>query len=213
MSSFTIASRFRLLPILYCALALSACSSSGYKKADSTASGITETRAQLDLASRQISTTISSMTQLINATPANAEKLFKSFSKNIADLEKQAAKVGKTADDMRARGTAYFTSWEQESALLQNPDLKEQAAKRRQELQSLYGQIDKYMQVAKQTYRPFIQDLRDVERFLSNDLTPAGRAAIRDQAQKTTIDSEATQKAVDNATTILSQVAAKLSSS
>ncbi|MEA3292099.1 MAG: DUF2959 family protein, partial [Pseudomonadota bacterium] len=185
----------------------------GYQKADRAASGIAATRTQLDIASRQIGNTIGSMMALMNADPANAEELFKKFSKDIDAIEKQAAKVRNTADKMHAKGNEYFVDWEQESALFQNPDLKEQAVQRREELQSYYGQIDAYLQATKEAYRPFIGDLRDVERYFSNDLTPAGRSVISDQVQKTAIDGEKTQRAVDNAINIMNQVAARLSSS
>jgi len=209
MTISSIYSPFRLLFILFSALTLVACSTTGYKKAEGTASKITQTRTELTNASRQIDTTLNSLTSLISADSTNADALFKQFSTNIDAIEAQATKVRKTVDSMHAQGAEYFAAWEQDSALFQNPDLKAQADKRRLELQNDYAQINAYLKATAEAYQPFDKDLRDVERFLSNDLTPAGRASISAPLQRITTEGHVTQKAIDNAISVMDQVAAK----
>ena len=201
---------FRLLFIFFSALTLVACSSTGYKKAESTSSKITQTRTELTNASRQIDTTLKSLTSLIAADSTNADALFKQFSKEINAIEAQASKVRTTADSMHAQGATYFAAWEEDSALFQNPDMKAQADKRRLELQNDYKQINAYLKATGEAYQPFNSNLRDVERFLSNDLTVAGRASIKDPVQRLTNEGRITQKAIDNAIRVMDQVAAKL---
>jgi len=209
MSVLSIRSPFRLLFIFFSALTLVACSSTGYKKAESTASKIGQTRTELTNANRQIDTTLKSLSDLMNADSANADALFKQFSKNISAIETQASKVRKTVDSMNAQGAAYFAAWEQDAALFQNPDLKAQADKRRLELQKSYKQINSYLKATGEAYQPFKSNLRDVERFLSNDLTPAGRASISAPLQRITTEGRVTQKAIDNAIRIMDEVEAK----
>lgn len=209
MSLSSTRSPFRLLFIMFSALTIVGCSSTGYKKAEGTASKIAQTRTELTNASRQIDTTLNSLTSLISADSTNADALFKQFSTNITAIETQAAKVRKTVDSMHAQGAAYFAAWEQDSALFQNPDLKAQADKRRLELQNDYAQINAYLKATGEAYQPFDKDLRDVERFLSNDLTPAGRASISAPLQRITTEGRVTQKAIDNAIRVMDQVAAK----
>lgn len=209
MSLLSIRSPFRLLFIFISALTLVACATSGYKKAESTASKIGQTRAELTTASRQIDTTLTSLTSLISADSANADALFKAFSNNISAIETQATKVAKTVDSMNAQGAAYFAAWEEDAALFQNPDLKAQADKRRIELKNNYEQINSYLKATGEAYQPFKNNLRDVERFLSNDLTPAGRASISGPLQRITTEGRTTQKAIDNAIRVMDQVEAK----
>lgn len=209
MSLSSTHSPFRLLFVLFSALTIVGCSSTGYKKAEGTASKITQSRTELTNASRQIDTTLNSLTSLISADSTNADVLFKQFSTNITAIETQAAKVRKTIDSMNTQGAAYFAAWEQDSALFQNPDLKAQADKRRIELQKDYAQINAYLEATGEAYRPFDKNLRDVERFLSNDLTPAGRASISAPLQRITTEGRVTQKAIDNAIRVMDEVAAK----
>ncbi len=59
-------------------------------------------------------------------------------------------------------------------------------------------------------YQPFISNLKDVHRFLSNDLTSAGRASISAPVQRITTEGHVTQEAIRNAIGVIDQVATKL---
>ncbi|NIM97665.1 MAG: hypothetical protein GTO24_06165, partial [candidate division Zixibacteria bacterium] len=58
---------------------------------------------------------------------------------------------------------------------------------------------------------PFISDLQDIQRYLGNDLTAQGIAAIADVVNKTNTDAETVEKKLDVVIAEIDRVAAEMS--
>ena len=89
---------------------------------------------------------------------------------------------------MKSRGAAYFEQWSQDLATIQNENIRSRSETRQQEVASRFQEIASSYTEVKTAFQPFISDLRDVQRFLSTDLTPGGLAAARKIAAKATVD-------------------------
>jgi predicted nucleic acid-binding Zn-ribbon protein len=193
------------------AILMTACaSSSGYKQADKTGAGIAEFREEIVNGKKAIDATMKSLTDIASTANTDPRKAFQQFSKDVANLESTAAKVRKRGEDMKAQGAAYFKKWEQELATMTNPEIRSLAEQQRAKLQSTFDSIRKYTEPLKAQFNPWMSDLKDLEKYLSNDLTISGVDAAKSLFRKTTDEGLEVQKSMDALVAELNTVAATL---
>ena len=92
---------------------------------------------------------------------------------------------------------AYFAGWDQESAQIQNEDIRSRSETRRNEVAARFARISAQYDDARTAFQPYMSDLRDVQKFLANDLTSGGLAAIKEPAAKATTDATAVKESLD----------------
>ncbi len=183
---------------------------SGYKQADRTGAGIAEFRNEIVNGKKAIDETMKALGQIAVSANTNPRKAFEHYSKCVANLESTSNKVKKRADDMRAQGKAYFTQWEQQLAQVQNPEIRKLAEERKAKLQAAFDSIKKFSEPLKEQFAPWMSDLKDLQKYLSNDLTIAGVDAAKDLFTKTQSEGLDVQKSMDGLVTELNTVAAAI---
>jgi uncharacterized protein YoxC len=119
----------------------------------------------------QIGVTIGALEAVVAAAGPGAKPKFDEFVKAMAALEAQSTAIKAKADDMRARGAAYFKAWEDQLATVATPSIKEAAEKRRDQLTKHYEGVTAAAEAAREAYKPLLSDLRDVQKMLTTDLT------------------------------------------
>jgi chromosome segregation ATPase len=159
--------------------------SSGYNKGTKASESIMSTADKLAEGRAQIDKVNVSLTNLSSAQAGqDLRPLYKDYSSNVDKLDSIAADVRKQAEDMRAKGQAYFTEWEAEQAKINNEDIKTRSVQRRAEVEQTFSRISDKSQALKNAYQPLMSDLKDIRTALNNDLTPGGVAAIKPIADR-----------------------------
>jgi hypothetical protein len=193
------------------AVLLSGCgTTSGYKQADKTGAGIAEFREEIINGKHAIDATMKSLGEIAATATTNPRKAFEQFSDDIEDLESTATKVRKRSEDMKKAGQAYFKQWETEMSQLNDPAVRKLAADRKAKLQETFDSIRKYAEPLKAQFEPWMSNLKDLQKFLSLDLTIAGVDAAKDLFAKATSGGQAVQKSMDALVAELNTVAATL---
>src|SRR5688572_14079077 len=147
---------------------------SGYKQADKTGAGIAEFRDEIVNGKKAIDATMKSLSDIAATANTDPRKPFEQFSKDVANLESTAAKIHKRAQSMQEKGQAYFKQWEAELATVNNPEIRSLAEQRKAKLQETFESIRKYSEPLKAQFDPWMSDLKDLQKYLSNDRTIAG---------------------------------------
>lgn len=193
-------------------IGVSACASTkGYKKAENTSSSmekfnteITNTRAQVDVA-------LKALTDLAAAPEADLRKTFETFSKAVDRVEAHAKRVRARADKMSENGQSYFDAWRKEFVAISNPELRRRSEERLQQTIANYDSIITKMQAAKESFQPFQTDLKDIQTYLSVDLSSQGVQSLEDIIAKTQKDTVVLNKKLDEVITEISAVSAAMS--
>ena len=86
---------------------------------------------------------------------------------------------------MRAEGGIFFEQWQQEIAALQNTELQQIALERKETLQQTFRNISRYTVEAKDQFRPWMTNVKDLERFLGSDLSVSGIYAAKKLVDET----------------------------
>jgi phage shock protein A len=164
------------------------CASDNYKESANTAAELNQSSGMITKGNRLIDESLADLNDLVSNPNADLRKQYKRFDNAVNELGESAKDLASKAGEMKAQGADYFAKWDKESAQIQNEDIRGRSETRRNEVASRFNRMSEQYDQAKTAFRPFLSDLRDVQKFLSTDLTAGGLAAIRDTAAKATKD-------------------------
>jgi hypothetical protein len=190
---------------------LTGCGTSrGYKQADKTGEGIASFRDEVLNGKKAIDTTMVSLDKIATTAAADPRKAFEEYSKSVDNLESTAERVKKRADDMREQGKAYFDQWEKQLSEVKNPEIQQLARDRREKLRQTFDSIKSVSEPLKTQFGPWMQDLKDLRNYLSNDLTVNGVDAAKSLFSKTHTEGLEVQKSMDALVAELNTVSATI---
>jgi uncharacterized protein YhaN len=185
------------LPMAVAALLLAGCASAGYKQAEKTGAGIAEYREEIFKGKQAIDATMQSLSQVAATANTDPRAAYQQYRKDLANLESATAKVRKRSQELRAKGDAYFKQWQQETATVQNPEIRKVSEEQKAKMQATFENIQKLSEPLKTQFDPWLSDLRDLRTYLSNDLTVSGIDAGKGLFEKTQSRGAEIQKSMD----------------
>lgn len=164
--------------VLVSTLILAGCANPARQRSERAISTLDSTRNELNAGTAQINDVLATLDQL-EARPADLKPVYQKYVRQVNGLESRADAVSRRVRDMRARSADYSTGWQAEAQTIGNPELRAAATQRNERVSDRWNEIDSRAQDVRAAYDPFINELRDLETFLSNDLTYAGVSAAR----------------------------------
>ena len=169
-----------------------------------------ETREELANTQKQIDEVLAAASA-VQSGQGDLKSAYDKYKKEVAGTEEAAADVRKRAEDMRARSQEYQAKWQEEMSKVSNPDLKAAAQARAAKVRGRYEMITAKAQDSKAAYEPFIRDLKDLQTYLSNDLTPAAVQAASPVFDKVKASGQVLKQKLDALQKELDDVAAEMS--
>jgi len=183
-------------------------SAGNYKQADKTGASIAEFRDEIVTIKKEVDAALVALDKVVATADTDPRKAFKEFDKAVPRVDSAATKAKKRAEDMKAKGQDYFKQWEKELAGVTNPDIRALAEKRKAQLQAAFDNIKTTMEPAKEQFNPWLANLKDLQKYLSNDLTIAGIDAAKDLTAKAKSEGQQVQKSLDKVIAELNTIAA-----
>jgi hypothetical protein len=158
----------------------------------------------------QIDVTAASLDSLVSPGQPDLKKSFDKYSKNVEQLDSEGKKVIKRTEQMKASSTEYFAEWKKEGDAFTNPEIRELSAERRIKLAELYARVPAAGDGIKGTYHSYLTDLKEIQKYLSNDLTPKGIEVITPVATKSVQDLDALKSSLTPVIEALDDIKAEL---
>jgi len=174
--------------LLGTAALLSGCATTGMDRSMDTSNSIKHVDTEIRQMMVQIDATAASLDSLVTAGKADPKKSFDSYTKNVAKFEKEGKQVIKRLDEMKKDSRVYFEEWEKEGDSFKNPEIRQLSEERRSKLAGIYAQVPAAGAGVKGSYNAYLTDLKEIQKYLSNDLTPSGIEGITPVAQKSVQD-------------------------
>jgi len=178
------------------AVLFTGCASANYNKAAGTAAALNQSATLVTTGSVQMDRTLAALNDLLANPQPDLRMQFKTFDDSVNDLAAAAQDVAAKTQDMQTQGDAYFTEWDLELAQIHNEDIRTRSESRKAETMAKFAKMHQQYDDTEAAFKPFMSDLHDIQKFLANDLTPAGLAAIKDPAAKATSDAEPLKKSL-----------------
>jgi DUF2959 family protein len=189
---------------------LGGCATTGMDRSVNTSNSIKEVDSEIRKMIVQIDVTGTSLDSLVIVGNPNLKKSFNAYSDNLAKLEKEGKKVLKRVEDMKSQSKEYFAEWEKQGDAFTNPEIRELSEQRRVKLAGLYAQVPAAGVGIKGSYHAYLTDLKEIQQYLSNDLTPKGIDAIEPVAKKTVQDREDLKASLKPVIAALDEIMAEL---
>ncbi len=185
-------------------------SAAGYKLADKTGKSIAELRDEVLTIKKEVDATLVALDKVVATAASDPRKAYQEFDKAVPRIDDAAKKARKRSEDMKAEGQAYFKQWEKELAAVSNPDIRKLAEERKAELSATFNNIKTTMEPAKQQFNTWLADLKDLQKYFSNDLTVGGIDAAKTLIAKAKTEGQGVQQTLDKVIAELNTVVATL---
>lgn len=189
------------------------CATTGPQRQMKATSSMGDTKGELVLTKAQVRATMASLNSLVGQPGTDLGTQYKQFVREVKNTDKRATRLRKQTERMNTQSGSYFDTWQTELETIQNPDIRKRSEERRAKAFDSYKKIDTAMQGANESLVPFISDLQDIQRYLGNDLTAQGIAAISDVVKETNTNAETVEKKLDAAIAEIDRVAAEMAAS
>jgi replication initiation and membrane attachment protein DnaB len=137
---------------------------------------------------------ISSILRQLQLLQKDGTDLRAAFAKYLADLDTMDILVKQTADradQMKTNAEAFFLSWEQQVASIQNEEVRQIAKDRYERRRKSYSKISTSMDETRKALVPYVSLLKDTKKLLEIELSPGSIKSAKK------IIAEATWKGAD----------------
>lgn len=164
------------------------CATNNYNKSADTGAALTKSADMITKGSAQIDSSLAALNDLVSNPQPDLRNQYQAYVAAVDALDATSKNVASENEAMKTEGAAYFDEWDKEIATIQNEDIRSRSEARRSEVAARFVRISAQYDETRNAFLPYMSDLRDVQKYLSNDLTSGGLAAIKDVAAKATAD-------------------------
>lgn len=182
----------------------------GYKLADKTGASIAEFRDEIVNVKKEVDATMKALDKIVTTAATDPRKAFKDFDKAVPQIDDAAKKAKKRGQDIKERGQSYFQEWEKELASLNNAEIRRLAEERKTKLQATFATIRTSMEPVRDQFNSWLANLKDLQKYLSNDLTIGGIDAAKELIGKAKTDGQDVQRSMDKVIAELNTIVATL---
>jgi hypothetical protein len=168
-----------LLAVLY----LAGCASANYQKADAANGSLQKAAVAINLESRAIDGTMSSLDDLVNKPSSDLKPQFDRFSASLDRLIDSSSRAEKAAAEASRKSEEYFQAWEKEAATINYEAVRDQSVSRKTELSNEFNTVNQRYRENQAVVVPLISYLTDIRTALSTDLTAGGVQSVKPLAE------------------------------
>lgn len=197
--------------LIIAALGITSCSSTGMQRSEDTRTTMETVDNDIQEASRQLDATGASLDALMRLSQVDIQQAFESYSNNVEKMVDMEKKFAKHAEEMKDKGIDYFEEWQKEGTEYQNPQIQQLSDQRRAALEEIYDKIAENSIGVDEAFKAYVSDLKEIQTFLSNDLTTKGIAAIGPTSKKVVSDGDSLHYAIQNVQTAIQNARAEMS--
>jgi len=176
------------------------------------AASIKQTRVEAKATSDQLSSTLAALNALSKQKKGDLTPAYQAFRAEVPRTQNAATVTAQRADSMEKQRGQYFANWQSTIDGINNPSLQKKAMKRMKAASQSYDKAEKALQTAAEKFRPFLSDLADVEKALSQDVTAAGVKAMKSTVRSANWNYNYVSDAVNDALKELQKMEKALSS-
>jgi len=202
-----------LIMLMVAAIGLAGCDSTGTQRSKAASTTMQTVENDINLVAVQLDVTGASLDELMRPGQSDVKKAFNSYTDNISKIEKMEKDFAKHADEMKARGNDYFEEWQKEGDKYKNQQIQELSDQRRSELGRIYGRIAENSIGVEEAFKAYVSDSKEIQNYLSNDLTSKGIEAIAAISKRVVENGEHLRSAIKNVQTAIETARAEMSQS
>jgi hypothetical protein len=199
--------------LLLVAVSSAGCDSTGMQRAKMATTTMETMENDIKAVATQLDAVGGSLDQLLSLGQSDVKKAFNLYTERVAKIESMEIDFAKHADEMKARGKDYFEEWQKEGDNYTSPQIQELSEQRRTELGEIYGKIAEASIGVRDAFKAYVSDTKEIQHYLSNDLTSKGIEAIAPIAGRVVHDGDNLKYAIKNVQAAIERARAEMSQS
>lgn len=196
--------------LLGTSMLLGGCATTGMDRSVKTSNSIKEVDTEIRKMVVQVDATGASLDALVQPGQTDLKKSFDKYTDEVARLDNEGQRLLKRIEEMKDRKNEYFAEWEKQGDTFVNPEIRSLSEERRTRLMETYAQVPAASVGIKGAYHSYLADLKEIQQYLSNDLTPKGIEGITPVARKSVQDREALKSSMNPLLAALDEIQAEL---
>jgi hypothetical protein len=177
---------------------LAGCSSTGMERSNEATTTMQTMDSDIKLVIVQLDATGASLDELTNPIQTDVKKAFNLYSDNVEKIANMEKDFAKHSNEMKARGKDYFEEWQQEDDKYKNTKIQDLSEQRRLELDETYSMIAQNSLGVEEAFKEYVSDVKEIQIYLSNDLTSQGIESISPISKKVVNDGDNLKNAIKN---------------
>lgn len=189
---------------------LGGCTSTGIDRSTRTSNSIRDVDGEIRNMIVELDVTGTSLDSLVIPGNPDLKRSFDAYSGNLARLERNGQRALKRMDEMAANSKDYFEEWKKEGDSYTNPQIRALSEERRTKLAGLYAQVPAAGSGIKRAYLDCLTNFKEIQRYLSTDLTPEAVKAIAPVAQKAITAQDSLRRSLKPVVSALDEIGAEL---
>lgn len=199
--------------LIIAALAIASCASTstGLQRSQEVRTSMENVDNDIQEASRQLAVTGASLDALMRPGQTEIKKAFDAYSENVETMVTMEKKFSKHAEQMKARGNDYFEEWQKEGNEYENQRIQQLSDQRRAALEEVYDKITANSIGVDEAFKAYVSDIKEIQRFLSNDLTTKGISAIGPTSKKVVSNGKSLKYEIQQMQTAIQNARAEMS--
>ena len=170
-----ISRRLALLPVV---LLLVSCASSAVDRSTRAATAMKNATELLTKSRTQLDATNSALDRLTASSGKDLRKAFDNYANQVKKQSDLASELVEARTRAVNRRDEYFEGWTKDAATIQDPELKRLALERRDSMNEAAGSLIGAFESVKAAMDTYLVSLRDIEKFLGNELTDGNVATL-----------------------------------
>jgi hypothetical protein len=177
---------------------MAGCASTGIQRSEKATITMQTMDSDIKSIVAQLDATGLSLDDIMRAGQTDVKKAYSLFKDNVSKMESLEKNFNKHYSEMKARGKEYFEEWQKDGDSYKNPKIQQLSEQRRNELGYVYGLIANNSSGVSDAFKAYVNDLKEIQNFLSNDLTSNGIDAITPISRTVVQDGENLKYAIKN---------------
>jgi chromosome segregation ATPase len=175
-------------------------------------SSLVDTRVEVVKAQNDLTETLMSLDGLEKAT-GDVRPAYDRFNKALASVEQDKKAAEKRASSMRENSAEYQKKWEEETSVINDPNLKTSAQERVEHIRQRYGTIRDIALDCRKQYATLHSDLIDINRYLQNDLNAPAIEKIKPNIATARKDGDALNARLNDLVAQMNELTAEMNPS
>ena len=202
---------FHFTVLILAVISLAGCASTGIQRSEKATTTMQTMDNDIKLVIVQLDATGASLDELMRSGQPDVKKSLDLYTDNISKIQTMEKQFAKHADEMKERGKDYFDEWQKEGSKYKNQQIQELSEQRRAELGEIYGKIAINSIGVKDAFKAYVSDVKEIQIYLSNDLTSKGIEAIAPTSRKAVNDGDNLKNAIKSVQTSIDRARAEMS--
>ncbi len=156
-------------------------------------------REEATATSEQLASALNALNMLACQKEGDLAPAYQAFKTEVPKTQRAADATNARVQAMTNERESYFADWQKTINSINNPSLQKKAQKRLNAASQSYDKVSASLVTAAEKFRPFLSDLADVEKALSQDVTARGVKNVKGVVRQANFDHKFVSSAVNAA--------------